>query len=46
VAEVAVKRDLTNPADCPFREEKGRSRISVPRRMIPMKVNAMIRLML
>ena len=46
VAEVAVNRDVRNPADRPFREEAGRESSSVPAAMIPRNIKAMIRLIL
>ena len=46
VAEVAVNKAVRNPWDFPVREEIGRHKIIVPSRIIPMKVMAMIRLML
>jgi hypothetical protein len=46
VAEVAVNRDVRNPADRPLREDAGRESSSVPAAMIPRNAKAMIRLIL
>ena len=46
VAEVAVNREVRNPADFPLREAAGRESSSVPAAMMPRNVKAMIRLML
>ena len=43
VAEVAVNSAVITPALCPFREDAGRVSSSVPIRIIPRNVKAMIR---
>ena len=46
VADVAVNREVSNPAECLSREAAGRFSSSVPSRIIPRKAKAMRRLML
>ena len=46
VAEVAVKREVTSPAERPLREAKGRFSRNPPSRISARNVSAIIRLML